>query len=89
MPEGLNTRNKVVGLKQSRRALREGEATRVYLAQDASGQIRREITALCRMKHVVCESVPTMKQLGEMCGITVGAAVAALIADKTIDSSGI
>lgn len=89
MPDELNTNSKVVGLKQSRRAIREGEAKRVFLAQDASGQIRREITALCRMNHVVCESVPTMKELGERCGITVGAAVAAVIVDKTTDSGGI
>lgn len=89
MPDELNTKHKVVGLKQSRRAIREGEAVKVFLAQDASGQIRREITALCRTKHVACESVPTMKELGELCGITVGAAVAAVVVDKTTDSDGI
>ena len=79
MLEELSTNNKVVGLKQTRRALKDGTAAKVFLAHDATGQIRREIAELCRQVGVQCEFVPSMKELGESSGISVGAAVAALL----------
>ncbi len=79
MLEELNTNNKVVGLKQSRRALRDGAAVKVFLAHDATGHIRREMAELCKLKDVPCEFVSSMSELGAACGINVGAAVAAVL----------
>jgi len=35
--------------------------------------------ALCAQRGIPVTAVPTMKQLGEACGISVGSAVAALL----------
>lgn len=65
-----------VGVKQSTRAVKEGSAVKAYVARDADQMILDEFTSLCAAKHVPVTYVPTMKQLGEQCNITVGAAVA-------------
>lgn len=70
---------KVVGAKQTRRALAGGQARTVYLAEDADPRVTEAIRDLCRESGVPVCDVPTMKELGQACGISVGAAVAALI----------
>ncbi len=67
---------RVVGVKQSRKAIREGRARRVYLADDADPGITGPIAAECAAAGVPVESGRTMAQLGRTCGIAVGAAVA-------------
>ena len=71
MLEELSTAQKVVGVKQSLRALREGRAGKVFLA--VTGRVED-----------ACASVPverdfTMAQLGSAAGIAVGAAVVTLL----------
>ena len=78
MIDELNTNSKVVGLKQTRRSLKEGTAAKIFLARDASASIRSEIEELCGGR-VPVEFVATMQELGERCGINVGAAVAAVL----------
>ena len=68
--------SKVVGLKQSRRAISGGQARTVFLAEDASRSILEEMEMLCRQNDVPLEYVPTMRQLGRVCGLSVGSAVA-------------
>ncbi len=63
----------VVGLKQTRKAIKEG-AKRVLLAKDASEIIKTEIKEL----FADVEYVDTMLELGRICGIDVGAAVCAI-----------
>ena len=75
----LEKGKKTVGRKQSQRAVLNGLAERVYLAEDADGRIREETESLCREHGVPVISVDTMEHLGHACGIQVGAAVAALI----------
>ena len=70
---------KVVGVKQTRRAIGEGRAARVYLAQDADPAVTAPVEALCREQGVPVEQVAQMKDLGSACGIAVGSAVAALL----------
>lgn len=77
----LKAKNKVVGLKQSRRAVGEGRVSKVYLADDAGSHIRREIMQLCEEKGIALESGFTMQELGEACGVEVNTAVAALLAN--------
>ena len=71
--------SKVVGAKQTRRALAGGQAHTVYLAEDADPRVTEAIRELCRECGVPVFDVPTMKELGQACGIAVGAAVAALV----------
>lgn len=70
---------KVVGAKQTRRALKEGRAVTVFLAADADPQLTEPIRTQCAELGVPMEEAATMKELGRACGITVSAAVAALV----------
>ena len=75
----LENNAKVVGAKQTRRALRDGKAIRIYLAEDADPVLTEPIEALSGQLGVEVEWIPTMKELGSTCGISVGAAVAAVL----------
>lgn len=75
----LKNSPKVVGIKQSCKAIRQGEATFVFLAENADPHLTDPIRQLCQTGGVPMEVVPTMKELGSACGISVGAAVAVLL----------
>lgn len=79
MLEKLRTAHKVTGAKQVGRALKNGQATCVFLAEDADPRVTEPIVALCSEQSIPVESVATMSRLGELCGISVGSAVAATI----------
>ena len=70
---------KVVGLKQSRRAISDGTAALVFLAEDADPILIDPVAQLCAEIGVECEAVQTMRALGAACGISVGAAAAAIL----------
>lgn len=70
---------RVVGAKQTRRAVADGRAVRVYLAEDADPNVTGPMEDLCREQGVEVQRVPAMRALGAACGIAVGAAVAALV----------
>ena len=75
----LNTQEKVIGVKQSRKAIREGRAKRVFLAYDADPAITDPVAAGCKEAGIPVETGHTMAQLGQACRITVGASVVAVI----------
>lgn len=75
--EELTIAPKVIGVKQSLRALREGRAKKVFLACDADPLLVGRIEALCA--DVALERGFTMAQLGNAGGIAVGAAVVTLL----------
>ncbi|HVJ47543.1 L7Ae/L30e/S12e/Gadd45 family ribosomal protein [Desulfitobacterium sp.] len=73
-----NSRNKTVGVKQTQRALEKGIVRQVFLAKDAEQHVLRPIIESCRTQGIEMIEIPTMVELGKVCGIDVGAAVAAL-----------
>ena len=75
----LEKGKKTVGRKQSQRAVLEGNAEKIFLADDADGRIREETKKLCETYGIPVIAVDTMDRLGKACGIQVGAAVAALL----------
>ncbi len=75
----LKTAPKVVGVKQLKKALREGRAAHVFVAEDAEERVTAPVMDLCRQTGVEVTMVPTMRQLGEACQIEVGAAVAGIL----------
>ena len=79
MTQDLNGSNKVVGAKQVRRALKDGRAARLYMALDADPRLLQPLVQEAVRQQVPVEQVPTMKELGAACGISVGSAVAALL----------
>lgn len=76
----LASQEKVVGVKQSRKAIREGRARRVYLACDADPAITDPIADSCAQAGIPVEAGYTLAQLGQACRITVGASVVAVLA---------
>ncbi len=81
MFEFLKTANKVVGLKQSKKAVAKDLAKKVYVAEDAQPWAVEELIRLCDEKELEIEKVPTMKELGKACSIEVPTACAVLLKD--------
>lgn len=80
MLEGLATKDKVTGLKQTRRAIAAGRAGKIFLARDADPLLTEPVLELCRLENIPVEQSYTMQQLGKAAGISVGTAAVALLA---------
>lgn len=80
--EMLKSAKKVIGLKQTTKAINKGIAKRVYLAADADKRIIVPLQELCEQNNITAETVLTMKELGQACGIEVGAAAVAVVGDE-------
>lgn len=79
MPEALNNKRFVIGAKQVMKAIRAGRVLKVYIASDCDPIISRPVIDLAEGIGIKVESIPTRKQLGEMCGIKVKASCAAVV----------
>lgn len=66
----------IVGFKQVLRAVKDGKAEKVYLSDDCESKISNPIERAASEMNVQIIYIPTMKELGEMCGIDVGASCA-------------
>lgn len=72
----------VIGTKQTTKAVESGKAVEVFVAEDADPRMVGRIVQLCSQKGVMVTKVDTMRNLGKACGIEVGAAMAARIAEQ-------
>ena len=70
---------RVVGLKQVLRAVKNGQAAKVYLCKDADEFIYRQIESACEEHSVPVIPADSMKQLGKACLIAVKTATAAVL----------
>jgi len=77
--ENLANSKFVVGAKQLKKALKNGNVRMVFLACNADPAITEPIAALCQQNNVDCAWVKSMTDLGRACGIEVGAAAAAAV----------
>ena len=68
-----------IGTKQVLKALKAGRGAAVYVADDADPMLREPLVGQCRDAGVEVIPVATMKELGKLCQIHVGAACAALL----------
>ena len=75
----LAAKEKVVGLKQTRRAIAAGNAAMVYLAKDADPKLTEPLRAMCQLSGVEASCDHTMVELGRSCGIAVGTAACAVL----------
>ena len=75
----LTSAEKVVGAKQVKRALKDGRAKKLFWAENADPRVLQPLIQEAVRKGVPLQQISTMKELGEACGIAVGAAVAALL----------
>jgi len=79
MVHELQIGSKVVGTKQTLRALDKGIAKKVFIASDAQKQVTLRVLELAESKNVPIVYVETMKELGKACDVEVKTATAALI----------
>lgn len=71
--------HKIIGTKQTLRALKNNEVRAVYIARDAEERIVNNVQNVAKESNVQVVFVPTMGDLGKAFGIEVGAATAALL----------
>jgi large subunit ribosomal protein L7A len=77
LEELKNASARTVGTKQTLRAVSSGKAIKVYLAADVDEYISSKIKKECEKHNVPIVYVNSMKELGQVCSIDVGAATAA------------
>ncbi|SEN60374.1 50S ribosomal protein L7ae-like protein [Lihuaxuella thermophila] len=68
-----------IGTKQTKKAIEQGRAEEVFVADDADPQITRSIISMCKERGIAVVHVDSMRDLGKACGIEVGAATAAIL----------
>ena len=79
MPENIKQEPHTVGLRTTLRAIQNGEARLVYMAEDADVFVTRRVQEVCTANGVEYKRVASMKDLGRACGIASKAACAALL----------
>ena len=79
MPPKLSEKKFVVGAKQLKKAVKAGRARYVFLAENADPAVTEPLAQLCAANHIQITWVPSMAELGRVCGIEVGAAAAAVL----------
>jgi len=77
--ERLKTASKVVGLKQSKKAVLAGKAKVVFVAADADPWVIEPFCALCRERGMEPETAESMKALAKACHVEVPTACAVLL----------
>jgi large subunit ribosomal protein L7A len=70
---------KVIGLKQTIKYIKNGQGKCLYVANNADGKLTSPIVDLAKRNFIEVTYVDTMKELGTLCGIEVGAAVALVL----------
>ena len=78
MPSDSRAKRLAVGVKQTLKAVQAGTARVVYIASDAEERVRPLLAELEKGDWETVK-VESMKQLGRMCGIDVGASAAAIL----------
>ncbi|MGO5064345.1 MULTISPECIES: ribosomal L7Ae/L30e/S12e/Gadd45 family protein [unclassified Clostridium] len=71
--------NKVVGVKQTVKALKNNTVKTLYVSKDADESLIKPLIELAEENSIDIIKVDTMKDLGRLCGIDVSAATAALL----------
>lgn len=77
-----SARVKVVGTKQTQKAIEKEQALVVYVARDAEERVVAPIVRLCEDRKLELVLVESMSELGQACGIKVGAATAASLLES-------
>lgn len=75
----LRTAHIVIGVKQSKKAIRDGKAAEVFVALDAEKRVVGPVYELCNETDTKMTEITTMAELGDAAGIDVGAAVVTVL----------
>ena len=85
MQQIKDVKEKVVGLKQTLRAMQQGKVKMVYVAYDIEEHVLRKISEACRETGVpLTKQKFCQRELGKFCQIEVGDAVVALLKSSDI-----
>ncbi|ELK46852.1 50S ribosomal protein L7ae-like protein [Halobacillus sp. ACCC02827] len=68
----------IIGTKQTLKAMKNGEVDEVITAEDADQSMTLKVAKLANQLNIPHTTVPSMKELGDACGIDVGAATVAI-----------
>ncbi|MFQ3546418.1 50S ribosomal protein L7ae-like protein [Halobacillus rhizosphaerae] len=68
----------VIGTKQTLKAMKNGEVNEVITAEDADQSMTEKVARLAKQLNIPHTRVASMKDLGNACGIDVGAATVAI-----------
>lgn len=77
--ERLKTAQKVVGLKQSKKAVLQGRANLCFVAEDVDPWMANPFLALCQEQGVEVVKAPSMKELAKACKVEVPTACAVIL----------
>ena len=75
----LSAVKKVVGAKQTAKAVEKNLALKVYLGNDADKHVLNPLLELCKNKKMEADLTYTMAELGKGSGLKVGAAAVAVV----------
>jgi large subunit ribosomal protein L7A len=69
----------VIGTKQAVKALKDGSASELMIANDAETKVTASVVKLAQESNIPIIYVDSMKKLGKACGIEVGASTVVII----------
>ncbi len=75
----LETGPRVVGTKQTLRALENNSVSKLYVAKNAQKQVTLRVIEIAESKNIPIVLVETMEELAQACDVEVKTATAALI----------
>ena len=70
---------KVIGIKQCKKSILNGEGKILYIADDADKKLTSPLISVAEQKSVPVTVIDTMQKLGKMCSIDVKAAAALIL----------
>lgn len=70
---------RAVGTNQTAKAIGKGRAQVVYIAKNADRRVVDGVTAAAKGANLEIVEVDSMREIGRACGISVGAAAAAIL----------
>ncbi len=76
-----SSKKRIVGFKQTLKAVNNKNAKKVYLANDADENLISSMIQACSQNGIEVINIYSMRELGDACGIEVGASTVALLVD--------
>lgn len=74
--------NKVIGMKQTLKALKGEQVEHLFVAKDADVKVTRPIVDQAQKSNIPVHYARTMVELGQAAGIEIGAAVVAILKEE-------
>ncbi|KPH76295.1 ribosomal L7Ae/L30e/S12e/Gadd45 family protein [Oceanobacillus caeni] len=68
----------IIGTKQTLKAMKNGEVSEVFIANDADEHITQKVASLADELDIPRKSVDSKRKLGVVCGVEVDASVVAV-----------